>query len=434
MTRSDVRVAVSWFCIVVAVLLIQYTVNRSSSNEQSADTSSIMQLQMTGKYYVGAKQIAAQNPVLEKRLFQLEKDILNNLGRTNHLSGIPLIAELAGREEALNELKRMASDPDKIMDGKNLPLFYQLYHDGGNSLDSDQVGTLKKYGWIGRLALTQDKPDSDPERKAVLQSAFRMVMLVGLLTILGVAVIVGGLVLLVIAIVQVIKRKITSHLVMPERPGDLLLETFAIYLVLTTSLPLLFMMVAPEMRYGGIAVSILAGLIPITWPLLQGSKWKDYRDAIGWHRGRGIFREVGAGIAGYIGGLPLMVLALVVVMMLVKYTGKTPSHPVVFDLSRKPLYLFLLACVYAPFVEETLFRGALYGYLRRNLSWAGSAVISGFIFAVLHPQGWVAVPAIGTIGFNLSAIREWRGSAIAPMTAHALNNGSLLLILVISLA
>jgi membrane protease YdiL (CAAX protease family) len=36
------------------------------------------------------------------------------------------------------------------------------------------------------------------------------------------------------------------------------------------------------------------------------------------------------------------------------------------------------------------------------------------------------IPALAGLGMTLSWIREWRGSLIAPMTAHAINNGVML--------
>jgi membrane protease YdiL (CAAX protease family) len=84
--------------------------------------------------------------------------------------------------------------------------------------------------------------------------------------------------------------------------------------------------------------------------------------------------------------------------------------------------LYLLVSVFAPVMEETMFRGALFHHLRRRWGWAVSAPIVAFIFAVIHPQGWVAVPVLGSIALVLAALREWRGSLIAPMVAHACNN------------
>jgi membrane protease YdiL (CAAX protease family) len=84
--------------------------------------------------------------------------------------------------------------------------------------------------------------------------------------------------------------------------------------------------------------------------------------------------------------------------------------------------LYALSCVFAPFMEETMFRGLLFHHLRRRWSWAVSAVLVSAIFALLHPQGWVAVPALGAIAMVLAALREWRGSLVAPMAAHAFSN------------
>lgn len=432
MNRSKVNVAVSWFLIIATIVFIQITIYRRSADGTSIDSAMNMQMQISGKYFVGIKQVAGQSPLFTNRLTQLEKEFKNNQGRNSYLSSIPILAELSGREAAFQELKQMAADPAGVIDGKNLPIFYALYSEGSDSLDENQLLVIKDYGWVGRLALSQDKPDSDPERQAVLKSAFRMVMLLGLLSIMVTAVLICGVILFIIAIIYGVKGKIKSHLMIPEDPLSVLIETFAIYLVLSTLLPLLVLKFIPGFN-GAVLASIFAGLLPILWPWIRGMEWKQYRTAIGWNRGKGIFREVGAGIAGFITGLPLLIIALIVVMILIKYTGKTPTHPAVLNLSHSPLFLFLLACIYAPFVEETLFRGALYGYLRSSFSWLVSGIISSLIFAILHPQGWVAIPAIGAIGFNLSTIREWRGSAIASMTAHALNNGSVIMILIISL-
>ena len=94
--------------------------------------------------------------------------------------------------------------------------------------------------------------------------------------------------------------------------------------------------------------------------------------------------------------------------------------------------LFLLASVVAPLVEETMFRGALYHYLRGSWRWAASAGTAALLFAAVHPQGWTTIPAIGAIGFNLATIREWRGSLAASITAHAMNNAIVCAFLVLA--
>jgi membrane protease YdiL (CAAX protease family) len=431
-----VSVTVSWIFIIATVILSQIPIYRNLK-QPSAGSMPDLQLQLTGKYFVGIKHLFGQQPVLKTRIAQLGQEIRKYQGTRKQLSTIPILAELSGRDAALLELKRIAENPDAAGDARDLPLFQQLYREGNASLDSQQRLTLKHYGWIGQLALSQNKPDSDPERKAVLQSAFRMVILMVMLMMGILAAVVAGLILLVIAIVLREKGRLPSHLTMPESPGNTLLEAFAIYLTGFIVLPALIRALFPGFRAGAIMLAVSAVIVAILWPRFRGSDWRNYREALGWHCGRGFFREVGAGILGYITGLPLLLVAAVFVMILSRYTGKFPAHPIVEEVSRGPLYALmwgLLACVWAPIVEETFFRGALFGYFRRRIPWAVSGILSALIFAIIHPQGWMAVPALAAIGFNLSAIREWRGSIIASMSAHALNNGSVLLFLILALS
>ena len=73
--------------------------------------------------------------------------------------------------------------------------------------------------------------------------------------------------------------------------------------------------------------------------------------------------------------------------------------------SRSPRPTDSSAAVAAPIVEETMFRGVLYrhlrsatGHLGTGLSILVSGTLNGFLFAAIHPQGWVAIPAL--IGYR----------------------------------
>jgi len=66
---------------------------------------------------------------------------------------------------------------------------------------------------------------------------------------------------------------------------------------------------------------------------------------------------------------------------------------------------------------------ALFPGLSAWLRWLPGVLLSAFVFAVIHPQGWAGVPAIMALAGSFSVLRLWRQSLIAPMTAHALNNG-----------
>jgi membrane protease YdiL (CAAX protease family) len=121
----------------------------------------------------------------------------------------------------------------------------------------------------------------------------------------------------------------------------------------------------------------------------------------------------------------VIVVGSLVTYLLVRFSGARVSSPVVQELRGDALHIlgiYAVACIFAPIMEETMFRGALFHHLRQRWGWAVSAPIVALVFAMLHPQGWVAVPALGSIALVLAALREWRGSLIAPVAAHACNN------------
>jgi hypothetical protein len=174
---------------------------------------------------------------------------------------------------------------------------------------------------------------------------------------------------------------------------------------------------------------VLFALLPVAWVYLRlrGVGWGDMMRGLGWYRCPGGFwREVGVGIYGYVAGLPVLALGMLATWYLMKLTGNRATHPITnepVDHAGQVLQLVLLACVGAPIVEETMFRGALLGHLRARFGWWISAPVVSLIFVAIHPQGWVAIPVLGAIALVLAGLREWRGSLVASMTAHAMNNG-----------
>jgi hypothetical protein len=145
---------------------------------------------------------------------------------------------------------------------------------------------------------------------------------------------------------------------------------------------------------------------------------------------------MGAGLVGYLAAMPVLAAAVGLTTLLGKLTGEKAVHPIVFGAGtglKTILGLYLLASVWAPVVEETMFRGALFHHLRFRHRWLFSAALSALIFASLHPQGWTAIPILGGIGFAFAGIREWRGTAIASAAAHALNNAVATTLLILTL-
>lgn len=193
---------------------------------------------------------------------------------------------------------------------------------------------------------------------------------------------------------------------------------------------------------GRLVLSILAfflSLVVLLYPRVRGISGEDLRELIGLHKGRGLLREAGAGVLCYLAAVPLLAAGMIVFMILTAIrtalfgVGESPSHPAVEMLSGAGaldiLLLFLLASVAAPIVEEIVFRGVLYGHLRgvvkpplRFASFLVAAVASSAIFAAIHPQGVLFVPALGGLAVGFCLFREMRGSLVAPIVAHGINN------------
>lgn len=78
--------------------------------------------------------------------------------------------------------------------------------------------------------------------------------------------------------------------------------------------------------------------------------------------------------------------------------------------------------VIAPLVEEAVFRGLLFGTLRRRLGWVAAAAVSGGLFAAAHGYGVVGFTSVFLSGFIWAWVYERTGSLVPGMAAHALNN------------
>ena len=81
----------------------------------------------------------------------------------------------------------------------------------------------------------------------------------------------------------------------------------------------------------------------------------------------------------------------------------------------------LLACVLAPFVEETLFRGVIFRSLQANFGKWTAAVISAAIFSGLHLQVYGFFPRF-ILGIALVYLYDKYKSLYPSVALHALNN------------
>jgi membrane protease YdiL (CAAX protease family) len=90
-----------------------------------------------------------------------------------------------------------------------------------------------------------------------------------------------------------------------------------------------------------------------------------------------------------------------------------------------PAGLVFVACtavLLAPVAEEIVFRGVLYGWLRRFVAAPPAIAICAASFALFHLHYGARALGIFVIGCVLGWVRERSGTLRAPIVTHALNN------------
>jgi membrane protease YdiL (CAAX protease family) len=357
------------------------------------------------------------------------------------LRAVIVIGQTQGGPAALDELDRVTPFLSSPRLKDEAATLRTIYTRGADSLSDEAKQNLtERAGWFGRLALDFNRPPGGSSGDRAISTAVRALFATIVMELMMLGFVLAGIALLTIAIVRLIDRKLPLAYRPPETRSHAgpFLEAFAIYLSGYVGIGYLLHYLHSTNQMVDYSIELVWVAFACVWPLLRGVSWPQVRQGLGWSTGRGALREAGAGITGYLAGMPLMILAIYCTVVLAKIGGERPVHPIVFGGGRGSriaavVGLYLLASVWAPIVEETMFRGALFHYLRGRHSWLFAAILSGVIFAALHPQGWSAIPVLAAIGIVFAAIRQWRGSFIASATAHALNNAFAVTMLILVL-
>jgi ABC-2 type transport system permease protein len=86
--------------------------------------------------------------------------------------------------------------------------------------------------------------------------------------------------------------------------------------------------------------------------------------------------------------------------------------------------LAAIAIVAAPVFEEFIFRGLIFGGLRRSLGLGAATLASAAIFAIVHPP--MSVIPVFVMGVCAALIYERTRMLAAPMLVHAIYNAAVL--------
>lgn len=399
----------------------------------------VSEFTVTSKALVKISHLAEEAPE-DEDLAALEQMAVTRVERMRFAI---VAGELLGADAARARLEALAGEADPEGDlAAELYWIRKVYEEGPDALSPEaQESLIERHGWFGRLALAFGRGDSDLYRLDVVGGAERLV--VAYMSIAAVLVLAGlaGLVFLCVGIAKVRNGSMAAGFV--SSPGaDVYLETFVVFLggflVLIMMGPLMFG-IGAEASTGALAFQeVLAWGLAATvfWPLVRGVPKGKFFWQVGLHRGEGVFKEAMCGVAGWMAGLPLsMGVAIGLSFMAAEEVEGSPSGYPLFEppATESPGLLVLMVLstvVWAPFVEEMIFRGAIYRFVHAHLRWAAAVLITAALFGLVHPYSTQGLVQVGTAGIVLGLLRQWRGSLIAPMTAHALHNGTIALVTV----
>ena len=180
---------------------------------------------------------------------------------------------------------------------------------------------------------------------------------------------------------------------------------------------------ADSTPYQLVALQIWLLLVLMKTMKREGLSWKD----IGWklQDGQQLWREI------LIGAVPGVVIALLyffvltpILVSLQKLWDYVPAGSVLTALGASLIPFAIADVLFAPFVEESIYRGYGLTRLLGKFSQPAAIALSVFFFGILHWTGgfWYIVLVGIVAGVPFAYLRVTRKNIIAPFAAHlALN-------------
>ncbi len=370
------------------------------------------------------------------------------VSRPDRLRAAIVAGDLLGTDAAKQRITALAGEAEPDGDlARELHWLTVLYADGRAAVPIEaQESIVDRHGWFGRLALSHDMPDSDPYRRKLLGGIERLGWFNIWLTL-------GSLIALIVGLFGLGalwsgRRQGTLERGFADAagnmPGLIGLEIFVVFTAgffVVLGLGLVPFGLGAEASVGALVFDqfLLWSLVGIVaWPAIRRVPWRDYAPDLGLFTGKGVLTEVACGLLGYVAGLPLFVGAAFVSSLIEAAIAgdvpgsEGPSHPLIEAPAIGSWFLLFLgalsAMIWAPLVEEYVLRGGLYRWVR---AWARpwlAVPITGVVFGLIHPYTPLGLIPIAVGGLMFGALREWRGSLIAPVTAHFLHNGTITLV------
>ena len=164
---------------------------------------------------------------------------------------------------------------------------------------------------------------------------------------------------------------------------------------------------------------LFAGLGALAWFYAEVRR----RGGLGWRRA-GLWWQLPIGLAAVGSLLPILLgFEWVISRLFHMPPFRHPIIPVLVTESSGAdiILLMLFACVVAPIVEESIFRGVIFSSLRRRLPLPAAAIFSAFIFAAAHLDLPSLLP-LAAFAVLLAYLYEYSGSIVPAAIAHGVFN------------
>ena len=458
---------VAWCLIVLCCCFLIANVVAFRQREQAKGftKANLLQPTIVGKLLAAFKENPKSFLMDDEQLLEMA-DELNQGPVEQRLCSAILINEIVGHEKALERLevvRQAATDAQLEYNQKQTQLedvLQRLFNDYGADEWAAPSVTLterlfieEELGWLGKLVLNPEGRFPPDERTALLEQARQLTMGAGAFAMAFVASLIIGGGLLVLALLLLFTGQLRSRVASHSRFGGIYVETFACWLILFIVAGFLFrgIPVVGSVLFPIVAIGF--PMLALGWPALRGVPWLALRDEIGFRIGNPV-KEVAMGFLAYLCLVPILALGALIFFLASaasagadqkdSFAAEAVSHPVVNEAVSDNYLLamfsiFMTAVVLAPLVEELMFRGFLYQHLRAAsgrwslaASITFSAVFNSLVFAAIHPQGLAGIPALMGLAIGFSLTREWRGTIIAPMVMHAMNNFSVTVMLALA--
>lgn len=479
---ADLREIIVGMLLALAVALL-YLGNAAAPVPESADDggkdqalgaasdrpADRLDLRLQAQYELGIREVLDSSALGGLEALGVEEASarrLDDLAETTRerIALAPVHAQLSREsdavERALDHLAALADDPSLPTQVRaEAAAFAGLFQQPPVAPQPDQrVHLLATYGWFARLALDRlddlhtESTAKEGSRSPALAEARRVASSLYALALGALALFVVGVFAAATMLHRVSRGKVRSGYARrelrtrfdsPIGTEDRLpyLETSLLFLVAVTLVGAVIGLATAALGDADgdhwLLMANWTVVAVLFWPVVRGRSLADLRRAMGWHLGRGFWLEVGSGLFAYLAAMPLLAFGLAVTLLVTRFTEQTPHHPIVDWLQEAGLggiaVVVVLAVVWAPLVEESLFRGSFYHYLRGRLGIVGSVSLVSLVFAAIHPQGLAGIPFLATLAIVLGLTREWRDSIVASVTLHMVHNGLATVVLLVLL-